>query len=381
MSINQTTYQQYYQQDIALINNFFHWKTDHIQELLINDINRCIQDQHFERAWKLRDIYMQINQHTQKQTVLLDKNIDGIIASINTTDLFLMVVIIIFQKGKIIDILRFHYRQQESDENQIIQSLKLEYGELQSKQWVLNWLWTIYYSLWWKLTKSLWIALEEHLLAYQESFVASSLWKESTLTDELLHSLKTRYNLSLYPSCIECIDISHLSGWRASWWVSRMQWWMLDKSSYRRYKISPSNAGDDYASIKEVLLRRYWAKKWTQKNYLPYPDLCIIDGAHNHLHGAQQLFEQWLLEYSLLEKTQFVSLGKGDARQSGRKIQWAKEKLFVLEYLKSKNKCSIVEYTLCYDAIDKIMVTIRDEAHRFANAYRKKQYSIEFISS
>ncbi|MBP7007924.1 hypothetical protein KBB05_04335 [Patescibacteria group bacterium] len=32
---------------------------------------------------------------------------------------------------------------------------------------------------------------------------------------------------------------------------------MLDKSSYRRYKISPSNAGDDYASIKEVLLRRY----------------------------------------------------------------------------------------------------------------------------
>ncbi|MBP7007923.1 hypothetical protein KBB05_04330 [Patescibacteria group bacterium] len=77
---------------------------------------------------------MQINQHTQKQTVLLDKNIDGIVASINTTDLFLMVVIIIFQKGKIIDILRFHYRQQESDENQIIQSLKLEYGELQSKQ-------------------------------------------------------------------------------------------------------------------------------------------------------------------------------------------------------------------------------------------------------
>ncbi len=38
---------------------------------------------------------------------------------------------------------------------------------------------------------------------------------------------------------------------------------------------------------------------------------------------------------------------------------------------------SIVEKELCYDDADRLMTQLRDEAHRFANAYRKKQMSSE----
>jgi excinuclease UvrABC nuclease subunit len=70
---------------------------------------------------------------------------------------------------------------------------------------------------------------------------------------------------------------------------------------------------------------------------------------------------------------QFAGLGKGDARNRSGKNRGEKEVLYVLE-----PKGNIQYTTLSYDQADQLLTTIRDEAHRFANAYRKKQMSKEW---
>jgi excinuclease UvrABC nuclease subunit len=61
-------------------------------------------------------------------------------------------------------------------------------------------------------------------------------------------------------------------------------------------------------------------------------------------------------------------LGKWAARKSSNRSATIKEKLYFFE----KN-LAIASKDLTYDQIDKPLIQIRDEAHRFANAYRKKQ--------
>jgi excinuclease UvrABC nuclease subunit len=70
---------------------------------------------------------------------------------------------------------------------------------------------------------------------------------------------------------------------------------------------------------------------------------------------------------------QFAGLGKGDARKRSGKNKGEKEVLYVLE-----QKGNMQYTTLSYDQADHLLTTIRDEAHRFANAYRKKQMSKEW---
>ena len=112
------------------------------------------------------------------------------------------------------------------------------------------------------------------------------------------------------------------------------------------------------------------------------PDLFILDGADKQLEVVKKLFEWWILNIELLDKVQFASIGKWDARKSWQKIKGEKEKLYVLkvkelrgEYAKMIDKIQfqIIEYEFQYDEVDRVLLRLRDEAHRFANQYRKKQ--------
>ena len=78
--------------------------------------------------------------------------------------------------------------------------------------------------------------------------------------NDLLSSLQKRYQLKNFPYRIECIDISHLSGGRVSGGLSCLLGGIAYPHGYRRYKIQ-SKAADDYASLKEVIERRFNKKK------------------------------------------------------------------------------------------------------------------------
>lgn len=172
-----------------------------------------------------------------------------------------------------------------------------------------------------------------------------------------LESLRKTLGLDKPIRCIECIDIAHLQGNE----TVGSKVCFVDgrplKNEYRRYKIqtvSPNMSGgrinDDYASIREVVSRRY--RDAGSGNEL-YPDVIVIDGGLGQLHAAQEAFEELDVKPPMV-----ISLAK-------------KEELIYVQAKAEPIRLSRTNLGL------KMVQAARDEAHRFAQHYhhilRKKK--------
>lgn len=87
---------------------------------------------------------------------------------------------------------------------------------------------------------------------------------------------------------------------------------------------------------------------------------------------VQELYQTMPEMKRVQEHVQFVALGKGAARSSSGKNAGKSEVLYSID-----TQGNIHGEALSYDQTDKLLIQIRDEAHRFANRYRKKQMSME----
>ncbi len=75
----------------------------------------------------------------------------------------------------------------------------------------------------------------------------------------------------------------------------------------------------------------------------------------------------------ILKHTTFIALGKGKARKRKGKVKGEQE---YISYFSSAGDIKYIP--LQYDTIDRFLILLRDEAHRFANAYRKKRMAKEY---
>ncbi|MDO4441293.1 MAG: excinuclease ABC subunit UvrC [Moraxella sp.] len=147
---------------------------------------------------------------------------------------------------------------------------------------------------------------------------------------------------------IECFDISHTMGEAAVGSCVVFDSGGVRKRDYRQYAIHDITAGDDYAAMRQVLMRRY------AKHELP--DLLLIDGGKGQLNVAKEV----LMELGKLNDTLLVSVAKGEGRKAG---------LEVLHFIDHEP----IDLPADSKALHLIM-HIRDEAHRFAiTNHRKKR--------
>ncbi len=100
-----------------------------------------------------------------------------------------------------------------------------------------------------------------------------------------LEALQSKLSLPKLPNVIECFDISHLSGTATVGSMVQFRGGRPDKHNYRRFKIESVEGIDDFASIAEVVRRRY-SRLLEDKHDLP--DLIIIDGGKGQLSSAFQ---------------------------------------------------------------------------------------------
>jgi len=161
--------------------------------------------------------------------------------------------------------------------------------------------------------------------------------------DKALKSLQRTLGLAEPIRGIECIDIAHLKGGE----TVGSKVCFIDgrpfKGEYRRYRIKSVEGGnDDYASIREVVSRRYREAGSGQELY---PDVIVIDGGLGQLHAALEAFEQLDVKPPMV-----ISLAK-------------KEELIYVQSRAEPIRLGRENLGL------KLVQAIRDEAHRFAQHY------------
>ncbi len=359
---------------VKLLVDFFSGKTKPVEETIMQQMKTAVEQQRFEYAAQLRDIYGGISKFTERQHVVITQQVTGKVMKVREMEWRYVLAIVNMYEGKMIDVIRLKYRTSDTELDDIISDFRAEYGECTVEKWV-----TGARCVSWgmkKIPKQTRTEIESLLNNFIDAQIASSTFEKENIMNDLLQGLQWRYAFPHYPYAIECIDISHLSGSRTSWALVSMREWLLNKKWYRKYKIGknatwPKNDwSDDYASLREVLIRRF---QWVDMAGEFVPDVFILDWGKWQLWVVQELYTEKERFRTVFSRVHFCALGKWDARKRSGKMKGEKEAIYRYE-----NDWKIASKELEYDDVDRLVTSLRDEAHRFANAYRKKQMSMEW---
>ncbi|MDA7742053.1 excinuclease ABC subunit UvrC [Francisellaceae bacterium] len=162
---------------------------------------------------------------------------------------------------------------------------------------------------------------------------------------ERIDDLVSILSLSISPKRFECFDISHFQGEAAVASCVVMDEKGIDKSSYRKFKITNITPGDDYAAIKQAVARRL-TRAVKEENL---PEVLVIDGGKGQFKQAHDV----LVEMELVDEIVLLSLGKGPERVSGDED---------IYYGLGQSPLRLPEQQPAF----LLLRQIRDEAHRFA---------------
>jgi excinuclease ABC subunit C len=168
-------------------------------------------------------------------------------------------------------------------------------------------------------------------------------------------ALQDALNLPDAPSRIECFDISHIQGTDK---VASMVVWedgKMKKSDYRKFIIKTVIGNDDFASMREVVTRRY---SRLQEEKLPMPGLVLIDGGLGQLHAAAGALE---------------AIGISD--QPLASIAKREEIIYVYG---QEDEPIILDR---FSPILHLIQSIRDEAHRFAVTFHRSRRNARQLTS
>ena len=166
-------------------------------------------------------------------------------------------------------------------------------------------------------------------------------------TKAIQEALQDALAMPELPRRIECFDISHIQGAET---VASMVVWEdghMKKSDYRKFIIRSVDGVDDFASMREVVTRRY---KRLQEEKKPMPSLILIDGGLGQLHAASDA----------LASLEIIN-------QPLAAIAKREEIIYVLG---QENEPVVLDH---HSPVLHLIQLIRDEAHRFAVTFHRKR--------
>ncbi|HEX4230074.1 MAG TPA: excinuclease ABC subunit UvrC [Bryobacteraceae bacterium] len=168
-------------------------------------------------------------------------------------------------------------------------------------------------------------------------------------------ALQDALNLPEAPKRIECFDISHIQGTDK---VASMVVWedgKMKKSDYRKFIIRTVEGNDDFASMREVITRRYGRLQEEKKTF---PGLVLVDGGLGQLHAAAAALEEIGITYQPL-----ASIAK---REEWIYVYGQEDEPIILDK---------------FSPILHLVQTIRDEAHRFAVTFHRTRRNAARMTS
>lgn len=174
-------------------------------------------------------------------------------------------------------------------------------------------------------------------------------------TSRILNQIKNDLHMHVLPEVIECFDNSNFQGDYAVASMVQFVNARPNKSGYRHFNIKTVEGPDDYASMEEIIYRRY--HRLLEENK-PLPQLIIVDGGKGQLHSALKSLEK----LGLRGRITIVGIAKN------------LEEIFfpgdsVPLYIDKRSESL------------RVIQHLRDEAHRFGITHHRKKFVKGFIHS
>jgi len=371
---NQT--KEEYHQIVKQVRWFLEGRDTELVETLRNEMHAAAAREEFEGAARLRDRIFHIEKTLEKQRITqieaIDQDVLGIARSGEAADLQLL-----FVRGGLLTGRKDFFWDSVTDipDHELIRSTIEQFynkdllppkellvpTKFPDMDLVRTWLTE-------KKGEVVRILVPErggkhHLIQLAEENAAVALdnhLKGKVQEREALEQLQKLLQLPQIPNRIEGFDISNTMGTNS---VASMVVWedgRMKKSDYRRFKIQSVEGANDFASMGEVVQRRYGGTLAVEENRaLPLPDVILIDGGLGQLAAGLDALRK-------LEVPPVSVFGLAKAR--GEK----EERIFL-----PGQKDPIILPML--SPATRLLQLIRDEAHRFAIRYHRKLRAQSFI--
>ena len=350
-------------------------KTDLLIKELQLEMHAHSENYNFEKAAELRDKIDRLKVYSSKQKIVSADFEDKDIISAAVEGKDVACTILNIRSGKLVGKRQFKLSAQPEEELGNIYSsiLKFYYSEyveipkeivLEStpydKDSLISWL---------KLkserkvkfviprrksnTKSLLNMCRQNALLFLKEIQLQKMKKEGNLP-YILSALKRDLNLKIIPRKIECFDISNLQGTDTVASLVVFVNGKPKKSLYRKFIINDVDGPDDFASMREVIKRRYSKLK---KENEPLPDLIMVDGGKGQLSSAVTILnELGFKDYNII----------GLAKRL--------EEIFI----PNNSEAQTIPKT---SSSLKLLQHLRDEAHRFAITFHRQRRSKRTFST
>ena len=355
-----------YQQLVDKANLFFQGKYNDIMSIQKKMMTEAAENQEFEKATVLRDQIDSIKGILERQNMEFNRQLEQDVIACSLNEDFATVVVFSVRDGKITGkndflmsfveptspekVLSAFLKQYYTGPRQIPSDLILQY-HVEDEALIIDWLKE-------KSDTEVTIKVPEEGMEYRLiKMVAKNADVIKNHQKEVkgaLLDLKTYLGIPKIPRRIEAFDISNISGKNAVASMVVFEDGAPKKNSYRRYKIETTGP-DDYAMMREVLMRRYkkliHEKEEIENSLLKIvdqPDLIVVDGGKGQLNVA-------LTVLKLLNLTNIPVIGL------------AKE----FEHIFIPDVSTPIILPPNSNALH-LLQRIRDEAHRFAINYHKK---------
>jgi excinuclease ABC subunit C len=378
-AINQENYR-------AVINDlceFLNGRTEHIVSRLQRAMDQAAEALQFERAAAIRDQLVAIQKIVERQKIIVSEYVDSDVLAMARSNGDACVQVFFIRGGKLIgrDYFLLEGAEDTPDADVMSEFIKQFYDqtpnvppqvllpyEVEEAQIIKQWLNARHPGEKFEIV----IPQEGHsrdLIQMAAENAADTLtalraqWDmEKHRQTEALAELQTTLALPEPPNRIECYDISNTQGTYAVGSMVVFEQGIPKKPMYRRFNIRSVVGPDDFASMEEVLTRRFnrWQAAQDQAarpgkkpdpSFARLPDLLVVDGGKGQLSRAVQVLEK----FDLFNKVPVVGLAKQE------------EELF-LPGQKTSLKLPERSQGLY------LMQRIRDEAHRFAiTAHRSRR--------
>ena len=358
-----------YRKGIDEIVGFFEGDSSSVKKNLKEKMLKCSENMEFEQAAAYRDMLQNVEELSQTQRVTAGFEMNRDVIGIALKDYKAVVQIFFIRSGKMVG--REHYLlEAESDEKKevLTEFIKQFYGgtalipkeillseEIEEKELVTGWLSDVAGR---KVTvatpqKGKKEKLVELAVSNAENLLnkdAEKLLREAERTTGAIEELGELLGIEA-PIRIESYDISNTAGFESVGSMVVYENGKPKKSDYRRFKIKTVEGPDDYASMREVLSRRFMRAQNqtdTKDSFTKLPDLILMDGGRGQVNAALEITEK--LGFNIM----ICGMVKDDHHRT-RGLYFENEEL------------PIDTGSECF----KLITRIQDETHRFAIEYHK----------